>query len=403
MNDETKRTPDLLGGDTGEIPVITPEMMAEAKAYTPDLLSGDTGEIPVITPEMAANPKAYTPDLLGGDTGEIPRITPEMAASGADDDDDYYDMSSIDALMAQASKEIWSGDSELLRGDAAELPDDDALLYAQELVDEGEDEQAFSIYSRLAKRGIAEAQYRLAQLYGRGWGVKQNATLAYTWMHAAAEAGHKMAKLDFRYYQNLAQAGGVFNEGDARRAREEATREAHAGVYAYNYCNGTGGVERDYEKALYYAKIGCSKGDRASMKLYACMLIDGAGCAKNPELALEWLRKAEKAGEPNLEEIITIAMHHLAQDYFVGQNGKPKDKSKSAHWARQSAERGKPEAMTLYGIMLFSGSGVAKDEKGGVKWLLKAAELGDKDAVGYLCEIKDADLFDVYEIPDKYL
>jgi hypothetical protein len=76
-----------------------------------------------------------------------------------------------------------------------------------------------------AKKGVAEAQYRLAGLYRTGRGVTQNDAHAFQWMRSAAEQGHAAA---------TEQLGMMLRTGrgvapDEAQARQWLQRAAQSG------------------------------------------------------------------------------------------------------------------------------------------------------------------------------
>jgi uncharacterized protein len=53
--------------------------------------------------------------------------------------------------------------------------------------------EAAKWYSRAAKQGISQAQFRLGEIYAKGQGVPADPEQAYAWFAVAAHLGHAQA------------------------------------------------------------------------------------------------------------------------------------------------------------------------------------------------------------------
>jgi TPR repeat protein len=115
--------------------------------------------------------------------------------------------------------------------------------------------KTFSKFHRLAKRGIAEAQYRLAMLYRNGHGCVRNKTEALRWFKKAAVAGNPQAML----YLGFAFAWGIDVAAEFSKAiklYEAAAEKGYAEAYfhlGFMYYFGLG-VKQEFESA---AKLYC--------------------------------------------------------------------------------------------------------------------------------------------------
>lgn len=106
----------------------------------------------------------------------------------------------------------------------------------------------------------------------------------------------------------------------------------------------------------------------------------------------KWLKiaetvKAEEKGKADEPEMSAEEMFRLAEDYYNGENGKPKDEHESMKWLRKAAEQGYAKAQTFLALSYLSGKIIEKDETEGIKWCRKAAEQGDVDALVVLGNI----------------
>ena len=80
--------------------------------------------------------------------------------------------------------------------------------------------EAFKLYKKAAKQGLATAQYRLALCYDSGEGVKKDLGKAFIWYEKAAEQGHEAARFSVR--MAYCYGWGVEkNPGEAERLWEK--------------------------------------------------------------------------------------------------------------------------------------------------------------------------------------
>lgn len=96
-------------------------------------------------------------------------------------------------------------------------------------------------------------------------------------------------------------------------------------------------------------------------------------------------RKAEEEAQ-RVAEIERIA--HLAEDYYYGRNGKPKDYEKAATNFRIAAEAGDAYSQYSLGFCYENGQGVEQSLEDAAKWYRKAADQGFKDAMERLKTLK---------------
>ncbi len=110
--------------------------------------------------------------------------------------------------------------------------------------------------------------------------------------------------------------------------------------------------------------------------VYAQMLLDGAGIARDDRAAFGWFMRA-------------AAQHHLMALNMVGRCydlgwGAGVDKARAAECYRVAAERGLDWAMYNYATLLALGDGVAEDKPAALAWLERAAALGNAKAVNFV-------------------
>ena len=130
----------------------------------------------------------------------------------------------------------------------------------------------FDFQMKLAKKGNAEAQFKVGEMYESGTGVKQDMAEATNWITKAAGQNHESANFKLLYWD--VEKNGVTDTNKAKI--EDIKAKAKSG-------NG---------QAQYY--VG---------KMYA----NGVGLKKNPDKAINWLNKAALVGVLQAEpEIVKI-------------------------------------------------------------------------------------------------
>jgi TPR repeat protein len=111
--------------------------------------------------------------------------------------------------------------------------------------------KVFSKFHRLAKRGIAEAQYRVAMMHKDGWGCVRNKAGAFRWFKKAAANGDPRSAL----YLGFAYAWGIDVPVDVLKAIKLYEAAAEKGLsdalFHLGFMHYFGiGVKQDFELAV---------------------------------------------------------------------------------------------------------------------------------------------------------
>ena len=69
--------------------------------------------------------------------------------------------------------------------------------------------------------------------------------------------------------------------------------------------------------------------------------------------------------------------YKIAEDYYHGRNGKPKNEAEAVKWYRKASDQGYASAQYHLALCYYNGQGVTQDYSEAVKWYRKAAEQGD--------------------------
>ena len=231
-----------------------------------------------------------------------------------------------------------------------------------------------------AKSGEAEAQNALGEAYYDGKGVTENLPEAVKWFTRAAEQENAKAQYNLGicyYYGN-----GVYqNYGEAEKwytkAAEQGYTEAQNDLgYCYEFGEG---VDKNLKEAVeWYTKAAEQGLPLAQCNLGACYEY-GNGVEKNLEETIKWYTKAANQGYAK-------AQYLLGKAYDKGE-GVAKNDSEAMKWYLKAVKNNYPQAVSYYGVMLLVGDkqkGVTKNIPEGVKYLRKAADLKNLDAIQVL-------------------
>lgn len=166
---------------------------------------------------------------------------------------------------------------------------------------EGNDEQAYVTWKKLADRGDPRAQYSIAVMYELGRGVMHDYTEAARWYERSAEQGYAMSR------NNL----GMLHESGL-------------------------GVPQDYSKAFNYYELAAKQGLPSAQYNLALMYYEGLGAARSFEQAAHWLKQSANQG-------FASAKYNLGVLYENGY-GVPQDYAEAARWYIEAIKWGATQA-----------------------------------------------------------
>lgn len=148
----------------------------------------------------------------------------------------------------------------------------------------------------------------------------------------------------------------------------------HDYSYEYDIIGFSYYKKSDYKSSLYWEKKSAEKGYSIGMKHYGNMLLNGEGCAVNPEEGIKWLKKAaDKNDCPSC---------FLLGDYYYF---KTEDTSKAVFWLQELIKRAKQQGFEdtsyysrshyLLSFCYNAGEGVAEDDDKAFFYIKKAYDL----------------------------
>ncbi len=229
--------------------------------------------------------------------------------------------------------------------------------------------------TKAADQNEPNALSMLGHLYLRGFGVSKNVV-------KGIELVNKAIQLECYY--------GFFVLGNyyASLKKEESINEA-----AYWYIEGIKRNNIDsiralsalyydrkmYEKALQLLLMGVKLGCLESSFNAACMIDEGLGCEKDPQMAFDMLEIAAQSGHVQ-------AKHNLGTFFYNGQVVK-QDKNKALELYLESANKGNSLSQHSAGLMYFNGD-LPQDLDVSLAWFRKALENGHKASARFIEEIE---------------
>ena len=231
-----------------------------------------------------------------------------------------------------------------------------------------------------AKTGDAEAQNALGEAYYDGKGVTGNLTEAVKWYTKAAEQGNVKAQYKLGVCYHYGYGVEKYNteaEKWLTKAAEQGYAEAQdfLGYYYETFRNYT-------EAIMWYTKAAEQGLLMAQCDLGLCYKSYykyGDGVKKDLDEAIKWYTKAADQGYAK-------AQYLLGKAYDEGE-GVAKNDPEAMKWYLKAIKNNSPEAAYYYGGMLLEGNkqkGITKNIPEGVKYLRKAADLKNLDAINSL-------------------
>ena len=272
-----------------------------------------------------------------------------------------------------------------------------ALRRALRLSDQGKPGEAFALFTRLARAGIIEAEYRVAHAYLEGAGVPPSRVEGARWLQRAAGRGHLEAQslLATLCVHGLAEgiktgqpdrlfADDKPGEPDfasalawARQAAEAGSAKAQA-VLAYVLTCAPEPLRDLAEAHRWYrhsAATGCPEGCLGYALSLAPRTHDEAG---RREVA-EHLHRAAEAELP-----AAIYLLAVLTEQGIGVR---RDPAAAAQLYRHAAEQGQRTAQLRWGLALIEGRDVEQNPVEGESWLRRAALAGDPEAAALVGDL----------------
>lgn len=172
----------------------------------------------------------------------------------------------------------------------------DAALAAYE---QGEWSVARKAFTRLAREGVAAAQYNLAVMQLRGEVPQPNLREALKLMTRAASGGFVTAMFGMGQMHELGQAGLRVNLVEANRwylqAAQGGSVDGQVAIATAFYLGR--GAAKDAVQAAHWYRVAAQGGDVGAMYIYASMVETGDGVERDLKEARYWYAVAARNGD----------------------------------------------------------------------------------------------------------
>lgn len=241
-------------------------------------------------------------------------------------------------------------------------------------------------YEKAADQGIAEAQYRLGEMYKEGMGVISNNVSAQYWYKAAAEQGHAEAQY------MLGEEYARFELYLSNEEMKERLEHAKPAFFWYTKAANQGHVEAQYKLGEIYEQgidVYLTKNDLASVFWYQIASRQGHEKARDKLSTAKSQFYVGILYNISLDDSLSHFDTLIAFDKYPFLDRKASlferpDIEKSTFWFQKALEQGYPKAQTRLGLMYERGWRVEQNDQQAVFWYRKAAEQGHAEAQYYL-------------------
>lgn len=167
-----------------------------------------------------------------------------------------------------------------------------------------DDAEAFKLYSYAAEKGVARAQYELAQFYFYGRHVKKSYAKAAKYYKQASDQGHIFAMKKLAVMHLNKQGGLSDNLSDIIPLLEKSAAGAHQfsqRKLGYMYLVGDS-VKQDKKKAFDLLLAAAKQNDAFSQRIIGDLYRDGDCVAKDLQEAAYWYTLAFENGDKDADE-----------------------------------------------------------------------------------------------------
>ncbi len=175
------------------------------------------------------------------------------------------------------------------------------------------------------------------------------------------------------------------------QSKEAVSDSAEAQYRLGEYYSDKGTEAYDLKKAFHCYYKAAVQGHAEAM--YAVGLFYYQGLAVGYDLieAEKWHRRAAEKGLAKAE----WGMEHILFDYLVAEHNRIRGRYNARtrylnkeilYWRKRAAAHGHPDALYELGLNYIEGIGVKQDDRRGLKLIIKAADMGCKEAMESLNE-----------------
>ena len=255
---------------------------------------------------------------------------------------------------------------------------------------EGKYDVALKEFTAAARRGDADASFRLGTMYAKGEGTPRNLYLAWQYFYQAVERGNLTAVAElgdlsdyFDLYLFSPDVPAPGKRGGAVKRLQNAAKKGSSNALndlALIYKQGDG-VKQDMQKALEYINRAAEKKNPFALTNLGLMYGRGDGVQADSARAVALYQEAVALGHPRA--------HTLLAQRLMDGDGIKRDVKTAVQYYRQAAEKGDVRAQLALADLLRRGVNkiVPVDSDQAVYWYEKAAQAGNLDAQMVLADM----------------
>lgn len=159
-------------------------------------------------------------------------------------------------------------------------------------------------FLKSAEKGFAPAMYSLGHCFEKGTGVDADINEAFNWYLKGANAGD---------IDSIRKVGEAFRDGNK-------------------------GTPVSWAQALQWYEKGAAKGDGSCMNILGIMHLNGEGCAKDEKKTRDYFKAAADKGN-------RAGLYNMGLGHEKGLWGMPKNRDEAIEYYRKAAKAGHPTAM----------------------------------------------------------
>ncbi len=239
----------------------------------------------------------------------------------------------------------------------ADTPPTEALRFGLNSYKSGDTESAVEALNFAADKGLASAQWKLAQMYAKGDGVERDVYKA------------------FQLYSEVADAHA--DDGpDGPAAPYVANAFVQLGTYYREGIPNTEVARNPIRARQFFAYAASYYGDAVAQVNLARMYYGGEGGDRDLIQAAKWANLSADKGNSEAKYLLVQISMDLAWSHLDAKNTSY-DLRQAVKWAKRAADYGSVEGEALFGHLLFEGSGTPRDPVEGLMYLTIALSRAD--------------------------
>jgi hypothetical protein len=238
----------------------------------------------------------------------------------------------------------------------------------------------FDFQMKLAKKGNAEAEYKVGEMYETGFGVKKDMNEAMSWITKSASQGHETANFKLLYWDLEKSGLTKANKADVEALQAKAKEGNPQAQFYVGKMHAHGiGVKKNSEKAISWlskaALVGVTAAENELISVREAMLQQNAkrrARADEQQEALALKAKQEQEQQAQLEKQRKLQAKKKAHNVEIT------NQNKAAENARLAAEKKAADDAAQAKILAQEAAAAAAKKREAQKQALLKKRAADK-------------------------